>query len=204
MKYLNARVTACFSFLFLSVVVLAGAHAAESSAAGSAKSERTGRVAIAPRFDAAGDFSDGLAAVRIGRKWGFIDRSGSLVIRPRFVEGDAPFSTKFSDGLAAVRYGDKWGFIDRTGKVVIRPRFAGDDYSPPSFSEGLSAIREGYKYGYIDKTGNFVIAPRFDKAGNFSEGAAAVQEADGRRAYIDRNGNYITAQRFRDASPFPI
>jgi len=63
-------------------------------------------------------FPEGLAAVRIGDdetgKWGFIDKSGKLVISPQF---DAISHGGFSEGLASVRIGDdktgKWGFISR-------------------------------------------------------------------------------------------
>ncbi len=33
----------------------------------------------APQFDFAGIFSEGLAGVRLGDRWGFIDRSGKFV-----------------------------------------------------------------------------------------------------------------------------
>lgn len=126
-------------------------------------------------------------------------QTGSMVIRPRFPEGDVPFSSRFSDGLAAVRIGGKWDFIDRHGTVVISPMFSGDEYSPPRFSEGLCVIREGSKYGYIDTTGKFAIAPKFDRAWNFSEGAALVQEGDGTQVFIDKKGDHIGTQRFSSA-----
>ena len=73
---------------------------------------------INQKFDLAGDFSEGLAAVRIGDsttgKWGFIDKQGKIIITPQF---DAV--GKFSQGLAPVRVGNatngKWGFISRQG-----------------------------------------------------------------------------------------
>ena len=37
-------------------------------------------MAIQPQFDEATDFSEGLAAVKIGGKWGFVDKSGKFVI----------------------------------------------------------------------------------------------------------------------------
>jgi hypothetical protein len=101
-----------------------------------------------------------LAPVRIGDKWGYIDRTGKFVIKPRF--DDAGW---FHEGLAAVKIGDKWGYIDRTGKFVIKPRFdgAGD------FHEGLALVVIGDDWGYINKTGKFVIKPQFDDARDFSK-----------------------------------
>ena len=53
-------------------------------------------------------------------KWGYIDRTGKIVIPPLF-DGTGGFS----EGLANVKIGDKWGFIDKTGRYVIKPQFDG-------------------------------------------------------------------------------
>ena len=42
---------------------------------------KTGTIVVNPQFDDARAFSDGLAAVSIGDKWGFIDKTGSSSIR---------------------------------------------------------------------------------------------------------------------------
>jgi len=59
-------------------------------------------------------YSEGLAAVQISGKWGYIERSGQFVINPQF---DDAFP--FSYGLALVRSGPK--YIDKTGKYVWNP-----------------------------------------------------------------------------------
>ena len=48
--------------------------ATPASAATNATTAKTVTIAITPQFDAAASFSDGLALVRIGDKWGFIAR----------------------------------------------------------------------------------------------------------------------------------
>ncbi len=65
-------------------------------------------------------------------KYGFIDKSGKVVIEPQFDDAEP-----FSEGLAKVEKDDKYGFIDKSGKVVIEPQF--DDAEP--FSEGLAKVR---------------------------------------------------------------
>lgn len=118
----------------------------------------TGSFAIAPLFESAGAFSDGLAAVQTGDdeygKWGYIDKTGKFAIEPEYDAAEA-----FSEGLAAVRVGDektgKWGYIDKTGKIVINPQFD----SAWNFSEGLASVTIGNKDGFIDKTGRWLLDP---------------------------------------------
>ena len=44
----------------------------------------TSKHAIKPMFDVAEDFSEGLAAVGINGKPGFIDRGGNYIAKPQF------------------------------------------------------------------------------------------------------------------------
>ncbi|HOV64245.1 MAG TPA: WG repeat-containing protein [Spirochaetia bacterium] len=48
----------------------------------------------------------------------------------------------------------------------------------------------------------FVIEPRFYKAGNFSEGLAAVSEFSGDMGYIDISGNWVIEPKFGEARGF--
>jgi hypothetical protein len=59
-------------------------------------------------------FSEGLAGVGSGKKYGFIDKTGNMVIPLQ----DNLGSRGFSEGPAGVTVGNKWGFIDKTGKMV--------------------------------------------------------------------------------------
>ena len=71
---------------------------------------------IPARFDDADSFAEGLAPVRVGEKWGFVDRFGQFVIPPRF-----DFAFGFQAGLAKILVGDAFGYIGRTGAYVYRP-----------------------------------------------------------------------------------
>src|SRR6266480_225689 len=110
-------------------------------------------------------------------KWGYIDKTGKIVIS-RY-----DFAKSFSEGLAAVKDGGKWGYIDKTGKMVIPPQFS-EAYR---FSEGLATVKDGGQWGYIDKTGKMVIPPQYDLAYQHSEGLAAVKTG-GKWGFIDSTG----------------
>ena len=100
------------------------------------------------------DFSEGLAAVRIDERWGFIDRDGKFIIPPKFVNIDR--YARFNDGLAPVRGEAKYTY--QCGSNPVKTQ-----------------IGYTYKYGYIDRTGKYQIEPKFDEARIFSEGVAAVR-----------------------------
>lgn len=89
----------------------------------------------------------------INGKFGFIDKTGNVVITPKFDE-----IMPFSEGLALVVLNHKKIFIDKTGKVVIEPK----NFEPiNNFTDGLArgevTNRKRYNKGYIDKAGRLVI-----------------------------------------------
>jgi hypothetical protein len=106
-----------------------------------------------------------MAAVGIGKKCGFIDKTGKLIIPAKF---DHVYG--FREGVAFVEDG-KQGLIDKTGRVIIPWPYK----NYPSFSRGLARVSVDGKWGFIDTAGKMVIPPQFDYADNFSEGLAAVR-----------------------------
>ena len=83
------------------------------------------KVVIKPQFDDAKEFTEGLAAVKLDKKWGYIDRTGRYVIKPRF-----DYACSFAEGLAAVKLDKKWGYIDRTGRHAAGILRAGKKGTP--------------------------------------------------------------------------
>lgn len=75
---------------------------------------KSGKVVIPPMQGIAHSFSDGLAPILIGDKYGYMDKQGKVVIKPQFIHaGD------FSDGMANVMTRDESiHYIDKTGKSI--------------------------------------------------------------------------------------
>jgi hypothetical protein len=98
------------------------------------------------------EFNDGLAPVEVstwgGTKFGYVDRSGKMVIAPLFAQVQP-----FSEGLAAVQPTAKeahWGFIDTTGRMVIPPDYSTVD----AFHNGAAPVTfSDLNHGLISKTG---------------------------------------------------
>ena len=66
------------------------------------------------KYDSVGNFQNGFAGVRIGNKWGFIDKTGKEICNIKY---DAIGDFR-KDGKAPIRIGDKRFYIDRTGKEI--------------------------------------------------------------------------------------
>ena len=56
-----------------------------------------------------------MACIEQGEKYGFIDKTGRIVVAPKYDE-----FIRFSDGLAMILVGEKYGYIDKTGRIVIK------------------------------------------------------------------------------------
>lgn len=76
-------------------------------------------VAVPPRYDWVGRFSEGRAAVRLGGLYGFVDEDGREIVEPKYrIVDDYRFS------FAQVDVDGKSGLIDRDGRMVIAPKYA--------------------------------------------------------------------------------
>jgi len=116
------------------------------------------------KLEKARAFSEGLAAVKAGGKWGFVDREGRVLIACQYDE-----VSSFKEGLCAARIKNKWGYLEPTGNWAISPQYL----MAADFTEGISVVhldtsRYKFKNVFIDKHGLRV------SGGNCLEGGAVV------------------------------
>jgi len=137
--------------------------------------DNTGKMVVAPQFEtsmscptardpsavshpSAPEFSEGLAAVSVQCKWGFVDMEGHMAIPATLDEVN-----DFSEGLAAARSGSKWGFIDKSGHFIIPAQY--DNVS--EFSGGLAKvyvnIKRGFESSLINPAGKIIWGPEIVK-----------------------------------------
>lgn len=154
-------------------------------------------------------------------KWGYINESGSWVIKPQY-----QMALDFHDGLAMVKDiyqgGEVWDFINEKGQRVIQSEYFGFgtflklfDYKitiqpHDHFSEGLipasvQILESNYKganvSGFINKEGQLEIYGYYDRVHNFSEGLARVEKG-GKSGFINKNGDYAIPPIFPSAGAF--
>jgi hypothetical protein len=147
--------------------------------------KKTKKVIIPAQYNGAGIFFEGLAAVKKGKLWGFIDKTGKEVLKPQYDHIEF-----FSEGLAAVKKRNLWGFIDKTRKEVIKLQYENDNSFGVFFSEDLAAVKKGNLWGFIDKTGKEIIKRQYDDAYSFYKGLAVVRK-NGKTFYINTKGKFV-------------
>ena len=98
------------------------------------------------KFDSVGVFHDGLAVVKAAERYGYIDRSGAIVIPIQWMA-----AYDFSEGLAALRVDKKhFQFINTAGTVVIKSKKYD---SVGRFRNGVCRVVKGGKVKWIDTKG---------------------------------------------------
>lgn len=91
------------------------------------------------RANRVSSFHNGLAAVQINKKWGYINLAAKMVIKTQFDGAES-----FSSSAALVKSDGKYWFIDVKGKRRSKTYSAAQSYS-----EGLAAVKVGKLWGFI-------------------------------------------------------
>lgn len=153
-------------------------------------------------YEEINEFHEGLARVRIGERYGFIDTLGNLKIPMT----DDYCDYSFSEGLCLIKRAGRFGYMDMTGKVVIPCRFT---YAE-AFSCSRAVVSESApdesgmitERGVIDHNGKFVVEEKkFDFIETFSEDYAIVSK-DGKKGFINVNGKVVIPMIYENARPF--
>lgn len=117
------------------------------------------------KFDSVGVFHDGLAVVKAAERYGYIDRSGVIVIPIQWMT-----AYDFSEGLAALRVDKKhFQFINTAGTVVIKSKKYD---SVGRFRNGVCRVVKGGKVKWIDTKGK-------ELKDESKPGAASAKENEG-------------------------
>jgi hypothetical protein len=156
------------------------------------------------------EFSEGLARVGVDSLYGYLNRKGEIVIKPKYSDAG-----KFSEGLARVEMDNKLYYIDAKGTVVMDTRLNTDadfERNTANFSEGLASASEGFlqtvtrtRWVYIDHQGKIVIEADYDYCAGFSGGLALVYVDDdkgGKWGFIDKNGSLALGIQYDYADNF--
>jgi hypothetical protein len=189
---------------------------------------RDGSVAVAPRYDWVGTFSDNRAAVRLGGLYGFVDETGREIVKPQYrIVGDYKF------GFAQVDVDGKSGLIDRDGKMVIEPKYGfieaisadrfnvsetrqlggrtagGEDFSDTRFESTASGISfsgrvfrlDSTQYGVVDILGKWIELPSTSHEFDKDDPSVRWVRKDKLWGVARPDGTWLIEPKFEQADP---
>lgn len=146
-----------------------------------------GNIKISAEYDSiaydGSEHGDGMIAVRLNNKIGFLDISDfSEAVPP--VNDWASFFTK---GRAVVGNGNKYGVIDKNGNTVVPINY--DDVEV--FDNGTLALNQGGEYVLADANGKIINDTHYDSINEI--GSCYIVETGGKYGFLDENASEVVA-----------
>lgn len=151
-------------------------------------------------YDYATNFNEGVAAVKEGNNWYFINKKGQKINKTPYkniVINEKNIA--FNMGRAFVQVNEKYEMIDKAGKIVTNEEYEGANL----FEEkgGYAAVKSSGSWRFIDINGKLLNDDYFEGAKSFSLGMGAVMK-NGKWGYIDENGKMVIENIFSDVKTF--
>jgi len=143
-------------------------------------------------------FSHGLAPVKMGEKWGYINSTGKVVIATKYDKVSG-----FEDDYAIAESGTNHIILDTKGNETLID-FNGM-LEVRGFSEHLAPYRAKDKtFGFIGTNGKVAIQGQFESVGYFIGGLAWAKQVGGALGYINTKGEWVIKPQFTAGKEFNI
>ncbi len=153
--------------------------------------DTSGKVVIAPVYDAIGPFQRGLAIVQKGKKTGYLlpnGKTSSLKYDSAWVkEGRYHF----------VKLDGKVGLLDDQGKELVAPKYE----EVNGIRDGYVSVKQGGKYGVINPQGKMVLKPEYERLGFVTNGTMLVY-IDGKCGRADLLKGKVVMTSYEKVGPF--
>ncbi|MBS1957108.1 MAG: WG repeat-containing protein [Cyanobacteria bacterium SZAS-4] len=159
--------------------------------------DEKGTVVLPAVYSMAGDFHDGLAAVKFRKesihgtvaknefeKWAYINRQGETVLAPAYHDAG-----QFENGVAPVAIDGHGVLINKKGVTIATSSTSG---APRQFGDLYEMSGKDYKCGLMDATGKFVVPPIYDRIEAISDTKDVVRG----RNYTNKSVPYTTSNEY--------
>ncbi len=142
----------------------------------------TGKEAIKCQYESASSFVNGLAKVKLNKKWTYINKAGKTISDFKY-----DMAMDFINDVTFVKMDNKWGLINKEDKKVVDFKY--DEAS--GFRDGFAKVKIAGKVGFIDKTGKQIAECKYDKMEEFNyEGKARITLGE-KKGYVSTEGEEI-------------
>ncbi|MBQ3424385.1 MAG: WG repeat-containing protein [Clostridia bacterium] len=133
------------------------------------------------------EFEEGAdtAVLRVGQKYGLIDRSGAVAAEPMY---DEIFGILPGDTCTPAQKDGKWGCIDAEGNAVVPFVY---DSSFARFENGVTVAERGGKQLLLGEDGTELMPPQFTEMWLEDGAKYGMAHRDGNCVVFDRQGNIL-------------
>ena len=148
---------------------------------------------IPPTYLYAFAFQQGVARVKKGRNYMYINLKGEPVIQDfdNYVIQNYVIEPSDNTYIVGVRKECKYMVYDLNGNLLDTY----DGFINNWSGNAIFGVKKGGKWGYIDGYGKVIIPLEYEKVGDFSEGLAAVRK-DGKWGYINLKNEVVIPIEF--------
>ncbi len=148
---------------------------------------------IPPTYLYAFAFQQGVARVKKGRNYMYINLKGEPVIQDfdNYVIQNYVIEPSDNTYIVGVRKECKYMVYDLNGNLLDTY----DGFINNWSGNAIFAVKKGGKWGYIDGYGKVIIPLEYEEVGDFSEGLAAVRK-DGKWGYINLKNEVVIPIEF--------
>ncbi|MBA3855298.1 MAG: hypothetical protein C0507_00165 [Cyanobacteria bacterium PR.3.49] len=151
--------------------------------------DSSGQILIPMKYDEIVSYANGVAAVKVDGKIGFVNGKNEWLIKPQFEQ-----ASPYGDIIAVQEKAgvDVWTFVDKTGKPLseLTSKTIISDTYGNWLKHDRAVFSQNKKFGYLDSKGNIVIKPQFDFALPFEGNFAPIWNGSSWR-FIDKSGNLM-------------
>lgn len=160
--------------------------------------DKKGKFIIRPKFRAASSLNlQGIATVKIDRKWGIIDTTGTYIIEPEY---DDLRQRSKDTYIGSLKGKEHFIEIDRNYTNLIPLADIQSDESDKAHfgaisDDDLTPVEINGKWGYKNDKGEIVIPPKFNRVGEFENGVSLVW-LNRKCGFIDKEGLYVIKPLF--------
>ena len=144
-------------------------------------------------YEEATNFSNGVACVKKGDKWGIISSDGLTLTTDYVIDSVVMDDYRCCSiaGVIWVKIGSSYCLVDTSGKVISDKY---DEAKPFLGDGGVAAVRKGASWGLVDVDGNLVLPCEYDNLSSSQSTLVAFSD-NGMWGYIDVTGDvWVPAQ----------
>ena len=148
---------------------------------------------IPPTYLYAFDFRQGVARVKKGRNYMYINLKGEPVIQDfdNYVIQNYVIEPSDNTYIVGVRKECKYMVYDLNGNLLDTY----DGFINNWSGNAIFGVKKGGKWGYIDGYGKVIVPFEYEEVNNFSEGLASVRK-DGKWGYINPKNEIVIPIEF--------